>query len=98
MTTRAEKLIKKLSYLKEGEGIHLGNDVFLIGELDGSDKIYGFVRTDGELKVRTRGCSDGYPISDMDKEDLQYIFSLSTPNIYKKIQAKEYETVDANEV
>lgn len=86
-----KKLIKLLSYLEDNQSLLLGDDTFLIGELDGSDKLYGFINEGGEIKVITRQCSDGYPISDMDKEDLNYIFKLSAPNIAEKIKNKKYE-------
>lgn len=86
-----------LSFLKEGKGIELGNDTFLCGkELDGSDKVYGFKKEGGELFVVTREASDGYPIKDMDNDDLNYMFGLS--DVAKKIQKKKYEIVDADEV
>ena len=94
-----KKLIKLLAFLSEGKGITLGNDVFLTGkELDGSDKVYGFVKVDGVINIITRQSRDGYPIEDMDKEDLKYIFKLSAPNIANKIQEMKYEIVEANEV
>jgi hypothetical protein len=92
MTTKKQKLIKLLSYLKNDQSLQLGDDTFLCtGGLDGSDKIYGFVKEAGELKVISRQCSEGYPIADMDKDDLDYIFKLSTPNIAEKIGLKKYE-------
>ena len=93
------KLKKALNFLQEGEGIYLENDIFLTGkELDGSDKVYGFIKTKDNLLVVTREASDGYPVVDMDKEDLNYIFNLSAPNIFNKINNKEYEIVDSKEV
>lgn len=92
MATKKQKLVKLLSYLKDDEAMQLGGDTFLCtGGLDGSDKIYGFLKEAGELKVFTRQCSEGYPISDMDKDDLDYIFNLSTPNIAEKIGLKRYK-------
>ncbi len=91
------KLIEALTFLNDGNGMHLQEDVFLCGkELDGSDKLYGFKSVDNDLYVETRECSDGYPITDMDKGDLEYIFSGS--NIYEKILNKEYvqSPLDAN--
>ena len=58
-----KKLIKILSYIPNEKGIYLGDDVFLTGrELDGSDKVYGFINDDG-LKIETRASI--YPINDM---------------------------------
>jgi len=92
-----KKLIALLAFLPEGKGLDLGQDTFLCtGGLDGSDKIYGFTKVGGELLVVSRGASDGYPIIDMDKDDLSYIFKLSS--ISKKIEKKKYEIVEADEV
>jgi hypothetical protein len=91
-----KKLAKMLSYLKDGEGIALENDTFLIGDLDGSDKLYGFFKIGGEILVKTRGSSGGYPIDEMDKADLDYMFKLSS--ISKKIEGKKYKIVKAEKV
>ena len=96
LPSRPKQLAEALSYLKEGEGVDLEGDVFLVtGGLDGSDKCYGFVHNNGELLAITRGCPDGYPISDMDKDDLNYMFSGS--DIFEKIKAKKYSIVDEEE-
>lgn len=90
---KVKKLKKLLDYIPEGKGIHLGDDVFLVGkELDGSDKCYGFYKEDSELFIVTRECSEGYSINNMDKEDLNYIFNLS--NIHIKLSRKQYEIVE----
>lgn len=94
-----EQLKNALSFLKDGQGITLEEDTFLVsGGLDGSDKCYGFIKEDGKLLCRTRECSDGYPINDMDKDDLNYIFNQS--KIFTKIEAsgKGYNVVDSDEV
>jgi hypothetical protein len=92
-----KKLISALSYIENGKGIELGNDTFLCGiELDGSDKVYGFARVDNELIVITRQCTDGYPIEDMDRNELTYMFKYSS--IYTKILAREYGIVEKNEI
>lgn len=92
-----KKLATILSHLKEGKGIALEQDTFLCtGGLDGSDKIYGFIREGGELLVISREVSDGYPISDMDNGDLTYMFKQSS--IAKKIEEKKYPIVDSDEV
>lgn len=91
------KLIEALTFLKDGNGMHLQEDVFLCGkELDGSDKLYGFKSVDNDLYVETRSSSDGYPITDMDKGDLEYIFDSE---IYQKIVDKKYvqSPLDAND-
>lgn len=88
-----KKLIKVLQFLPDGFGIDLGKDTFLTGYLDGSDKIYGFGREGDDIVVIT-GRKFNYRISDMDKPDLDYIFNLSAPNIYKKIKRGEYEVVE----
>ena len=90
------KLKNLLFYLKEGKGIALGEDTFLIGACDGSDKIYGFVKTNGALKVITRQTNEGYPIGDMDKIDLDYLFKLS--KVGGKIKKRKYKIVGAGEV
>ena len=89
-----KRLIEALAYLENGTGIHLENDVFLTGYLDGSDKLYGFYREDNELYVSER--SGTYPINDIGKDELTYIFNLSAPNIFKKISNKEYEIIDTS--
>ena len=92
-----KKLIKALSFLPDGQGIELGEDTFLTGMLDGSDKIYGFGRN-GDEYVVIQGSTTTYPIMDMDKEDLDYIFKFSTPNIYKKIKTASYRIEDIENI
>ena len=95
--SRVQKLEEALSYLENGKGIDLGNDVFLVGkELDGSDKCYGFGKVNDRVQIVTRASSDGYPVTDMDKEDLQYMFGLS--NVFEKIKNKQYEEVDYEDI
>ncbi len=91
-----KKLIKALSSLPNDKALDLGDDTFLIGELDGSDKCYGFGRTGDELLVFTRSSMSGFPINDMDEDDLNYIMNLS--GIYGKICAGEYNIVDFDEM
>lgn len=86
------ELLSALASIKEGRGIHLGEDTFLCeGGLDGSDKIYGFKRENGEFFVETRGCADGYPVREMVKSDLDHIFNQS--EIFKRIRDGEYRSV-----
>lgn len=95
---RIKQLESILSFLKEGEGIELGVDTFLVtGGLDGSDKCYGFIRDNGELLCVTRQCSDGYPITQMESGDLNHIF---TSEIIKKLKVtgKGYNVVDGEDV
>lgn len=81
-----KRLIKALCYVPEGQYVSLGEDTFLTGYLDGSEKIYGFGRLDGKLVVISR---DGkYRIEDLSDEDLEYIFKLS--DIFKKIKTYQY--------
>jgi hypothetical protein len=97
MKKKIQQLTKFLAHLKEGEGIDLAEDTFLCtGGLDGSDKIYGFTMEGGKLLVISREVSDGYPIEQMDKDDLDYMFNGSS--ISKKLEKKEYEVVEADEV
>lgn len=97
MKKKIEQLKKFLSHLKEGEGIDLAEDTFLCtGGLDGSDKIYGFIRENDKLLVISREVSDGYPIEQMDKDDLDYMFNGSS--ISKKLEKGKYETVESDEV
>ena len=91
-----DSLKKMLSYIPKEKGIALDKDTFLIGACDGSDKIYGFINTGDEIRVVTREVSDGYYIGDMDKDDLDYMFKLSS--ISKKINKKKYKIVDMDEV
>lgn len=89
-------LIKLLSFLKDGQGISLGADAFLCGQdLDGSDKIEGFIKEGEEIKVISRECAGGYPLSDMTKDDLKYIFESDIPT---KLENKLYQITEANEV
>ena len=60
------------------------------------NKVYGFAKENEELVVITRECSDGYPITDIDNDDLRYIFKYS--DIYKKILNKEYDIVEKDEI
>jgi len=81
-----KRLIKALCYVPEGQYVSLGDDTFLTGYLDGSEKIYGFGRLDGELVVISR---DGeYRIEDLEDEDLEYMFELS--HIFEKIKTFKY--------
>ena len=88
-----KRLIKALCYLPEGQGIELGEDTFLTGMLDGSNKIYGFGKINGKIIVLNGSCG-GYPISDIDMEDLRYIFNYSAPNIFNKIKEFKYRIYD----
>jgi hypothetical protein len=94
--TNIQKLTGALKNLREGFGIHLGNDTFLCGELDGSDKIYGFSRKGDTLHAHSRQCLDGYPITQLDKDDIAYMFRLS--EVFEKISKGVYKqkTLDAN--
>jgi hypothetical protein len=87
--TNIQKLTDALKNLKDCFGVHLGNDTFLCGELDGSDKIYGFSNIDGDLHVHSRQCLAGYPILQIDKADLIYIFRLS--EVFNKISSGVYK-------
>jgi len=91
-----ESALKKA--IPEGKALNLGEDVFLTGELDGSDKIYGFINDEKEILVVSRGASSGYPINDMDKEDVDYIFGLSSPNILSKIKTNKYKIVSPEDL
>ena len=85
-----DALIKAIPINK---GLDLYEDVFLTGkELDGSDKIYGFYKDeDNEIYVVSRS-SSGYPISDLDTGDINYIMSY----ILDKIKANKYDIVEIN--
>ena len=92
--SNVKRLEKALDYLQNGEGIFLGKDVFLVENgLDGSDKCYGFGKVNGRIQAVTRECSDGFPVTDMDKSDLTYIFYWSAPNLFKKILDRKYKTI-----
>lgn len=86
-----KRLIKVLSFLPEGQGIYLGNDVFLTGLLNGSDKIYGFAKINGEYMVVTSDTE--YPINDMDDVDIKFVFH-GNPCIYDKITTASYRIDD----
>lgn len=90
-----QRLIKALSYLKDGKGVDFLDDTFLVGkEQDGSDKMYGIINRGGELLCITRECSSGYPIRDMDDEDIDYIFDMT--KMFEKIKDKKYPIVLAD--
>lgn len=78
MIKKTEKVFNTLN-LKDGEGIDLGNDVFLTGMCDGSDKIYGFGLLDGEYYVS--GSSGPYRIGCLEYDDFTYIVSCVLPHI-----------------
>jgi len=81
------RLKKAIYYVPKGQFISLGEDTFLTGYLDGSDKIYGFGKNDdGDYVIVTR---DGeQPFDVLTKNDLTYIFNLS--HIFNKIKNFEY--------
>ena len=87
-----KRLIKALYYIPDGQGISLGSDTFLTGLLDGSDKIYGFGREGNNYIVI--GSGGNYPIDDLTKDDLRYIFAGSS--IYVKIKSFDYKIYDIN--
>ncbi len=84
--------------IPEGKALSLGEDIFLTGLLAGEDKVYGFFKKDGELKVVTREAADGFPVSDMDRADIDFIFFSFPPTVFTKIQKEEYEIVEADEM
>ena len=97
ISERVDDLKKALAYLKDGKGIDLLEDTFLVGkELDGSDKCYGFFKEGGELFAVTRECSGCFPINQMDYEDFEYMFNGS--NVFKKIKEKKYSIVNSEEI
>lgn len=83
-------LIKLLSFLEEGQGISLGADSIMLDEL--SDKLCGFTKEDGEIKVITRDLAGGMPLSDLSKADLEYIFASDIPT---NLENKLYEITEA---
>jgi hypothetical protein len=85
-----KRLIKALYYIPDGQCISLGNDTFLTGLLDGSDKIYGFGREGNNYIVIANGYT--YSIDDLTKDDLRYIFAGSS--IYAKIKSFDYMIYD----
>ena len=91
LLNKVESALKKA--IPEGKSLDLGEDVFLTGMLDGSDKIYGFRKIDGIILVVSRGGnSDGWGISSMDAEDADYICNCSP--VLKNIKDNKYEIVD----
>lgn len=84
--------------IPEGKALDLGEDVFLCGMLAGEDKVYGFYKSSGELNVVTRGCDTGYPVNEMEKEDIDYIVNYSAPNILNKIKENKYEIVEIDDL
>lgn len=84
--------------IPEGKALSLGEDIFLCGMLAGEDKVYGFYKLDGELNVVTREAGDGFPVNQMDKEDIDYIVNYSAPNILEKIKGNKYEIVEIEDM
>ena len=84
-----KRLIKVLSFIPEGQYVYLENDVFLTGYLDGSDKIYGFGRLNGEFVVIG---DSPYPIDNLTNDDLSFIFKSS--EIYSNIKNARYRIKD----
>lgn len=76
--------------LKEGQAVDLGNDRFLTGYLDGSDKIYGFGKFGDDFYVKDSNSMDGYPIGDLERDDLKYIMSDVLPKL-SKYEINEFE-------
>ena len=86
--TNLKRLENALKFLPVGQYVTLDGDTFLTGLLDGSDKVYGFGRDEAGYCVM--GSGDPYPLSDLTKEDLSYIFKYSIPNIYEGIRNAKY--------
>ncbi len=86
-----------LNTIPKGKAIYLGEDIFLTDYLDGADKIYGFANVEGEIVVDA-GKSSMYPIADMDKADVSYIFNSFGENIIDKIKQKKYEIIDIDDL
>ena len=95
-----KKLIEALSFLPDGQGIDFGDDTFLTGLFDGSDKIYGIGRDKDVYNVISRGGE--YPINDMEDGDIEYIFAnifKDRPySIYEKIKSACYRIEDTENI
>ncbi len=90
---KVEQVLSKA--IPEEKALSLGEDVFLTGpELDGSDKVYGFFKSSGELNTVTRSCDTGYPVNQMDEEDIDYIVRF----ILDKIKKNKYKIVEIDDL
>ena len=109
--TNIKRIEKALDYLQNGQGIFLDDDTFLIGILlDGSDKCYGFGKVNNRIQAITRENTDGVPLTDLEKGDIDYIINTSVVrinkkgrgytlgNIYEKILAKKYPTIKYEDI
>lgn len=89
------KLKEALNYIPINKGISLQEDKFLIGLLDGSEKFYGFYNQEGILLLITSETSFGYPIENINKDDLKYIFNS---DIYFNIKEQKYAIKEKFEI
>jgi hypothetical protein len=92
-----EKLERALSkVISKNYKLELGEDTFLSGLFDGSDKVYGFINYNGNIIVKTRGGK--IKVSELENGDIRYIFNQSL--IYNKIVGNEYSMykLDENEL
>jgi len=108
--TNIQRIEKALDYLENGQGIFLNSDTFLVGDLlDGSDKCYGFGKVNKRIQAVTRENTDGVPLTDLTKGDIDYIINASVVrihkgkkytlgNIYEKILAKKYPTIKYEDI
>ena len=89
------KLKEALSYIPVNKGITLAKDTFLIGLLDGTEISYGFYNQEGKLYCITSNTAFGFPIEDIDKDDLNYIFNT---DIYYNIKEQKYAIKEKFEI
>lgn len=89
------KLKEALNYIPVNKGITLAKDTFLIGLLDGTEIFYGFYNFNGKLYCITSNTAFGFPIEDIDKDDLKYIFNS---DIYYNIKEQKYKILEKHEI
>lgn len=92
--TNVQKLDAVLSLiLGENQRLDLGNDIFLLGDLDGSDKVYGWIKVNNSIYVETR--NGYYSNVELEKEAIKYIFKLS--EIFNRLKMNLYIIEDLDE-
>lgn len=72
--------LKELN-LPMDKGIVLGDDTFLNGLLDGSEKVYGFCVSPFDEEALVIGNGDVYSVDQLSKADLEYIYTFILPKL-----------------
>ena len=77
---KIEEALKELN-LPMDKGIVLGEDAFLNGLLDDSEKIYGFCISVYDDEPLAIGNEYVYPLDQLAKSDLEHIYSFILPKL-----------------